>query len=76
VTFHELAPRLTRIEVNMDVDPGSLIEKAARGMRRVKRAVRADLHRFSLTSRCSQLAVPWMIADCFHQNQTGSRGLC
>jgi hypothetical protein len=42
VTFHELAPWLTRIEVNMDVDPGSLIEKAARGMRRVKRAVRGD----------------------------------
>jgi uncharacterized membrane protein len=46
VTFHELAPRLTRIELNIDVDPGSLIEKAARGMRHVKRAVRADLHRF------------------------------
>ena len=46
VTFHELAPSLTRIEVNLDVDPGSLIEKAARGMRHVKRAVRADLHRF------------------------------
>jgi uncharacterized membrane protein len=46
VTFHELAPRLTRIEITLDVDPGSLIEKAARGMRHVKRAVRADLHRY------------------------------
>ena len=46
VTFHELAPRLTRIEVNFDVQPGGLIEKAARGMRHVKRAVRADLSRF------------------------------
>ena len=46
VTFHELAPRLTRIELSLDVDPGSLIEKAARGMRHVKRAARADLHRF------------------------------
>jgi uncharacterized membrane protein len=46
VTFHELAPRLTRIEVSLDVDPGSLIEKAARGMRHVKRAVRADLARY------------------------------
>jgi uncharacterized membrane protein len=45
-SFHELAPRLTRIEVTLDVDPGSLIEKAARGMRHIKRAVRADLHRF------------------------------
>jgi uncharacterized membrane protein len=46
VTFHELSDRLTRIEVNLDVDPGSLIEKAGRGMRHVKRAVRADLARF------------------------------
>jgi uncharacterized membrane protein len=46
VTFHELAPRLTRVELNLDVDPGSLIEKFARGARHVKRAARADLHRF------------------------------
>ncbi len=46
VSFHELAPKLTRIELTLDVEPGSLIEKAARGMRHVKRAVRADLHRF------------------------------
>ena len=46
VSFHELAPRLTRIEIDLDIDPGSLIEKAARGMRHIKRAVRADLHRY------------------------------
>ena len=46
VTFHELAPRLTRIELSIDVEPGSLLEKAARGMRHIKRAMRADLHRF------------------------------
>ncbi len=46
VTFHELAPRLTRIELSVDVDPGSLLEKAARGMRHIKRAMRADMHRF------------------------------
>jgi uncharacterized membrane protein len=46
VTFHELAPRLTRVEVSLDFEPGSLLEKAARGMRLVKRAVRADLARF------------------------------
>ena len=46
ITFHELAPRLTRIEVTMDVQPGSLLEKAARGMRHIKRAVRADMHRW------------------------------
>jgi uncharacterized membrane protein len=46
ITFHELADRLTRIEVNIDVHPDSLIEKAGRGMRHAKRAVRADLSRF------------------------------
>jgi uncharacterized membrane protein len=46
VTFHELGPRLTRLEVNLDFEPGSMIEKAARGMRFVKRAVRADMARF------------------------------
>src|SRR5215211_4070049 len=45
-SFHELAPRLTRVEITLDVEPGSLIEKAARGMRHIKRAVRADLARF------------------------------
>ena len=46
VTFHELAPRLTRVEVGLDVQPGGMLEKAARGMRHIKRASRADLHRF------------------------------
>src|SRR5215217_1216910 len=46
VTFHELAPNLTRVMLTFDVQPGSLIEKSARGMRHVKRAARADLHRF------------------------------
>ncbi len=46
VTFHELGPHLTRILLTMDVEPGGLLEKAARGMRHIKRAARADLHRF------------------------------
>jgi uncharacterized membrane protein len=46
VTFHEIADRLTRVQVTLDVEPGSLLEKAARGMRHIKRAVRADLARF------------------------------
>jgi uncharacterized membrane protein len=46
VTFHKLAPRLTRIEITVDVKPDSLLEKAGRGMRFTKRAVRGDLHRF------------------------------
>ncbi len=46
VTFHELAESLTRIEVNLDLDPSGLIEKSGRGMRHVKRTVRSELHRF------------------------------
>jgi uncharacterized membrane protein len=46
VTFHELAPRLTRVEVSLDFDPHGMLEKMARGMRFTKRAVRGDLHRF------------------------------
>jgi uncharacterized membrane protein len=46
VTFHELSDRLTRVQVTLDVQPGSLLEKAARGMRHIKRAVRADLARY------------------------------
>lgn len=46
VTFHELGPRLTRVDVDIDVHPGSMIEKLGRGLRHAKRAVRADLHRF------------------------------
>jgi uncharacterized membrane protein len=46
VTFHKLSDRLTRIEISVDVEPDSLLEKAGRGMRFMKRAVRGELHRF------------------------------
>jgi uncharacterized membrane protein len=46
VTFHNLADRLTHIEVSMDVEPHGMLEKMGRGLRFTKRAVRADLHRF------------------------------
>jgi uncharacterized membrane protein len=46
VTFHPLSENLTRIDMTLDVQPSNLIDKASRGMRFVKRAVRGDLHRF------------------------------
>ena len=46
VTFHALSENLTRVEVTLDVQPSNLIDKASRGMRFVKRAVRGDMHRF------------------------------
>jgi uncharacterized membrane protein len=54
VTFHELGPQLTRVLLGMDVEPGGLLEKAARGMRHVKRAARADLHRFKALIEMSE----------------------
>lgn len=46
VTFHRLAPNLTRVMVDMEFQPSGMIEKMASGMRFVKRAVQADLARF------------------------------
>ena len=46
INFHELGPRLTLIEMNLDHSPSGPLEKIARGARFVKRAIRADFHRF------------------------------
>jgi uncharacterized membrane protein len=46
VTFHSLSKNLTRIDLSLDIQPSNLIDKASRGMRFAKRAVRGDLHRF------------------------------
>ena len=46
VTFHSLAENLTRIDLSLDIQPSNIIDKASRGMRFAKRAVRGDLHRF------------------------------
>ena len=46
LTFHELAPRLTRIELNYDWAPHGVVEKLASGVRVHKRAATSDLRRF------------------------------
>jgi uncharacterized membrane protein len=46
VSFHRLAPNLTRVMVDMEFEPQGLMEKMASGMRFVKRAVQSDLARF------------------------------
>ena len=46
VTFHSLSENLTRVDLSLDIQPSNLIDKASRGMRFAKRAVRGDLHRF------------------------------
>jgi uncharacterized membrane protein len=46
VSFHKLDTNLTRVLVTVDFVPSGILEKAASGMRFVKRAVEADLARF------------------------------
>jgi uncharacterized protein YndB with AHSA1/START domain len=46
VSFHKLAPNLTRVMVDMEFEPNGIMEKMASGLRFVKRAVQADLARF------------------------------
>ena len=46
VSFHELAPNLTRVMITMEFEPNGMIEKMASGLRFVKRAVQSDLARF------------------------------
>jgi uncharacterized membrane protein len=46
VSFHKLAPNLTRVMVTVDFHPTGIIEKMASGLRFAKRAVQSDLARF------------------------------
>jgi uncharacterized protein YndB with AHSA1/START domain len=46
VSFHKLAPNLTRVMITMEFEPNGMVEKMASGLRFVKRAVQADLARF------------------------------
>jgi uncharacterized protein YndB with AHSA1/START domain len=46
VSFHKLAPNLTRVMITMEFEPNGMMEKMASGLRFVKRAVQADLARF------------------------------
>jgi len=46
ITFHELSDRLTRVELNVDLQPQGLFEKMASGMRFHRRAIKTDLQRF------------------------------
>jgi uncharacterized membrane protein len=46
VTFHELSDRLTRVELNVDLQPEGMFEKLASGLRFHRRALRTDLQRY------------------------------
>jgi uncharacterized membrane protein len=46
LTFHPLAPRLTRVELTIEREPESLSESLSRRTRLAGRAIQAELHRF------------------------------
>ena len=46
VTFHELSDRLTRVELNIDLQPEGIFEKLASGLRFHRRAIKTDLKRY------------------------------
>ena len=50
LTFHQLAPKLTRIELNYDWVPHGMVEKLASGLRFHNRAAKTDLRRFKAYS--------------------------
>jgi uncharacterized membrane protein len=46
VSFHPLAPRLTRLELTVELSSGGPLERLARRMHLTERAIRDELHRF------------------------------
>ena len=46
ISFHPLAPRLTRLELTIEFDPRGLVERVTRRVHLTDRAVREELHRF------------------------------
>ena len=46
ISFHELAPSLTHIELSLDLEPHGLAQRIARAAHLTDRAVRADMQRF------------------------------
>jgi len=46
ITFHPLAPRLTRFELTVELEPHGLVERLARRAHLTERAIRDEMHRF------------------------------
>ena len=46
LTFHELAPSLTHVELSLDVEPASPVQRLTRSIHLPDRVIRAELHRF------------------------------
>jgi uncharacterized membrane protein len=46
ISFHELAPRLTHIELSIELEPEGLMQRLARTAHLTERAIRGDMRRF------------------------------
>ena len=46
ISFHELAPSLTHIELSVDLEPQDVVQRLTRAAHLTERAIRADMHRF------------------------------
>jgi len=46
ISFHELAPTLTHVELTIDLDPQNVLQRLTRAAHLTERAIRADMHRF------------------------------
>src|SRR3954451_22035886 len=46
LTFHELAPSLTHVELSLDIEPESPVQRLTRSIHLPDRVVRGELHRF------------------------------
>jgi uncharacterized membrane protein len=46
LTFHELAPSLTHVELSIDIEPESLVQRLGRTIHLPERAIRAEMHLF------------------------------
>jgi uncharacterized membrane protein len=53
ISFHRLAPRLTHIELSVDLEPEGLIQRLTRKAHLSERAIRADMHRFKAFAELS-----------------------
>jgi uncharacterized membrane protein len=46
ITFHELAPRLTHIELSLELEPDGVVDRVTRATHLTERAIRSELQRF------------------------------
>lgn len=46
VSFHELAPNLTHLELSVEIEPKGMVQRLTRTAHLTERAIRSELHRF------------------------------